>query len=63
MSKLMMKLIEENRRYKKFFSDDFKDVNGYQELLRDLVAGVKIRPENYTSEMQKWLAENMENNE
>lgn len=59
----MMKLIEENRRYKKFFSDDFKDVNGYQELLSDLVAGVKINPENYTSEMQKWLSENMENNE
>lgn len=54
-SELKKFLFEGNRVYVRFHSDDFKNIDGYQELMQDLASG-ELKPKSqYPKQIQEWL--------
>lgn len=54
-SELQKFLFEGNRMYVRFHSEDFKNIDGYQDLMRDIVAGDLKPKSQYSKQIQEWL--------
>lgn len=49
-------LFEGNRVYVRFQSCDYKNIDGYQELMSDIITG-DLKPESqYPKQIQEWLS-------